>query len=1053
MGQTKIRHLDLLSRAGVKLTSSGDFKKKLNDTLALIGKGMGVSRAYIFIDNPAGTETSNEFEWCDDRITPQTKKFQNVPYSTIPSWRKLLNKKGFIVSGNISLLPKDLYHWFKRRGAVSPVVYPLIVNKEISGFVGLDECAFARKWEKPDLDFLEVIARMLANAYGLNKHLESIKASEKNSRAYFEAVDDIIVVADFSGKLLYSNGAARRKLGYSCAEMLKMHVLDMHPENSRKEAEKILTAMFKKELTHCPLELGCKNGKVLPVETRIWFGEWDGKKCIFGLSKDLSAEQEAFQTFQKVFEHNPEPMAITEIKNNTFIDVNSAFLKKLGYTRKEVIGKNAKELNLFPEQKRQAALSEKLAKTGGLANSALAVRRKDGKQLSGIFSGEIIKSQGKSFFLTVMVDVTEQEFLRKAIETQKEELKDIIEGGRIGTWVWNVQTGETLFNERWAEILGYSLKELQPVSIKTWKSLCHPEDFIMSEKLIMEHFEGKSHFYEFETRMRHKEGRWVWIMDRGRVNARDDAGKPLIMSGTHIDVSERRAIAALETELKLKEKDADFVKLSTNLPGVLFQLTRSADGGYSVPAATAGFQEMYGCASSEVAADFSPLNKTIQADDLAVLAAKVELSARKLLSFSMEYRLDIPGEPQKWISTVATPEKLADGSVTWYSFATDVTVRRKEQELLNSGERLKTVSILAGGIAHDFNNLLAGMFGNLELAKLKLKDNPGAVQAFDTVLDSFGRAKDLVQQLLFFTKGKGLNKQSIGLGPLLKKNASFVLAGSNVQCEFEIANDLPICEIDENQIGQVIDNIAINARQAMPSGGILTIRAYRRKFQGKELPELHPRGAYAVVEIIDRGVGMSGEVRKRILEPFFTTKKDGTGLGLPSANAIVQQHAGFMTVESVEGKGTTVRIALPESKKLANTTAVVESRDPTRAARILVMDDEVLLLRIIKTMLEAKGHTVITAENGEEALSCCRGALSGGERFDLAVMDITVPGGVGAREALKELRKFDRETPVICSSGYFLAGMVEELKAEGFAGILPKPYSMVELTNIIAKYV
>jgi len=235
-------------------------------------------------------------------------------------------------------------------------------------------------------------------------------------------------------------------------------------------------------------------------------------------------------------------MALSDMKDNRFSEVNTAFLERLGYAREELVGRTSTELGLFVHPAQQRHVAEELASAGRVKNAELQVRRKDGKVLDGLFSGGILTNQGSRSFVTVMTDITEQVELRDRLESQRRRLRTIIDGVRLGTWEWNIQTGETVFNEQWAAILGYTLAELQPTTLDTWKRLALPEDLAVSEELLAKHFAGETDHYELEARMRHKDGSLVWVFDWGKVTEWAADGLPLNMFGTHLDISERKKL-------------------------------------------------------------------------------------------------------------------------------------------------------------------------------------------------------------------------------------------------------------------------------------------------------------------------------------------------------------------------------------------------------------------------------------------------------------------------------------------------------------------------------
>ena len=266
---------------------------------------------------------------------------------------------------------------------------------------------------------------------------DALRESQKNFLTLFETMDDIIVIGDTDGKILHANAAALRKLDYGPEELKAMHILDLHPREKRHEAETIFAEMFKGERDVCPLPLAKKDGVYLPVETRVWFAKWSGKDCIFGISKDLSREQEALQKFNKFFELNPAPMAVSSLSDRKFMEVNESWLNTLGFSRDEVIGKTSAELGILVDPEKQQDFAKRLLDQGSVRDIELQIRKKDGTILEGIFSGETIDSQGRNYFVTAMLDVTERKRLeqkrldmeRKLLHAQKLESLGVMAGG------------------------------------------------------------------------------------------------------------------------------------------------------------------------------------------------------------------------------------------------------------------------------------------------------------------------------------------------------------------------------------------------------------------------------------------------------------------------------------------------------------------------------------------------------------------------------------------------------------------------------------------------
>jgi PAS domain S-box-containing protein len=240
----------------------------------------------------------------------------------------------------------------------------------------------------------------------LERQNQELRKSETNFRAFFEALGDMIVITDTAGRIVFTNQTLVRKLGYSAKELTRMTVLDLHPADLRHEAERTFAAMLQGEMNVCPLPLAAKCGTQIPVETRVWLGQWSGSASMFGLCKDLSVEQEAQQRFERLFRNNPALMALSILPEQIFVDVNDSFLKTLGFSKGDVVGRTSAELGLFPNPKQQAMAAARLLSEGRIIDIDLQVRGKDGRLLDGLFSGEAISSQGRQYFLTVMLDVT-----------------------------------------------------------------------------------------------------------------------------------------------------------------------------------------------------------------------------------------------------------------------------------------------------------------------------------------------------------------------------------------------------------------------------------------------------------------------------------------------------------------------------------------------------------------------------------------------------------------------------------------------------------------------
>ncbi len=389
-----------------------------------------------------------------------------------------------------------------------------------------------------------------------------------------------------------------------------------------------------------------------------------------------------------------------------------------------------------------------------------------------------------------------------------------------------------------------------------------------------------------------------------------------------------------------------------------------------------------------------------------------------------------------------------DSQIIGITFCLQDISERYEREEIVKMQKFESLGILAGGIAHDFNNILTAILGNVSLAKIDSDPKDVLERLIDTE-KALNRAKYLTQQLLNFSKDGLPIKEITSVTDLIKDSAKFMLSGSNVRCEFDIPDELWVVEVDENQINQVITNIVINAVQAMPKGGIIKITARNVILKDDEIPLLS-QGNYIKISIQDHGIGISKENLQRIFDPYFTTKKEGTGLGLTVSFYIVRNHGGNILVDSELGVGTTFHIYLPASpEKKIDKKRESENLTIGGKGKILVLDDDNTIRELINTMLGSLGYDVTTVADGIEVIKEYKKALESNSPFDVVIMDLTIPGGMGARETIDILKELDPKVKAIVSSGYSNDLIVSEYKKYGFEGAITKPYGIKELCSVI----
>jgi len=382
--------------------------------------------------------------------------------------------------------------------------------------------------------------------------------------------------------------------------------------------------------------------------------------------------------------------------------------------------------------------------------------------------------------------------------------------------------------------------------------------------------------------------------------------------------------------------------------------------------------------------------------------------------------------------------------------------KRTEDELQKI-RNLESIAALSGGIAHDYNNLLTVIIGNISLIQSYIEPDDMIYGLLDEALEASMTAKTLTQKLITFARGGAPIMETASIAPLIKSATEFTLSGSNIKCEFSIPADLWLVHIDKTQIGHVIHNLVMNAREAMPGGGIIKIVVENLNITDKS-PELRiglEKGNYVKISILDQGIGISKEILDKIFDPYFSTKdmgkQKGMGLGLSICHSIIKQHNGNIVAEANAGTGTGLHFYLPTSEETIVTQKSLKIPAKEKLVlgkgRILVMDDEKMVIKITGHILNRLGYDASFSKDGAQAVEMYKKAMESGNPFDAVILDLTVRGGMGGKEAIKKLTEIDPKVKAIVSSGYSNSQVMTSYKDYGFIGVIAKPYNINELSK------
>jgi len=596
-------------------------------------------------------------------------------------------------------------------------------------------------------------------------------------------------------------------------------------------------------------------------------------------------------------------------------------------------------------------------------------------------------------------------------------------------------------NPAFCQLTGYSETEL--LQMKFWE-VVHPDMRELIKKYDLRHKNGQRAPKRFEVKILTKAGAIKWLDFSAELITYQEK---LTTIGNAIDITDRKNG---EQEL-LSEKERLAVTLSSIGDGVIaVDLTGKITLMNTVAEEITGWTADIALGRNlAVVLSLTTENSSEPPVDLLRQVQKTGAPCYRQEVVSI-YSDDVE---EKIIADSAAPIRDQDGKIIGIIIVIrDVTEKVRIRKELETSQNLESIGLLAGGIAHDFNNLLTAIYGNISLAKMYPDDKNKVFHYLDKTENSLAQAKALTEQLLTFAKGGSPVKQLVNIGPLLEEIAKFSLRGSKTNLQTDIAADLWLAEVDTGQFSQVINNLAINANQAMPGGGTLTIKAENMLLSPKEIIPEKENDYYIKITVADQGFGISQKHLDKIFAPYFTTKHEGSGLGLATVYSIIRNHHGQIKAESEVGKGSTFTILLPASGATAENN--IEAQDSieigqTGRGKILIMDDEEFVREICGEILMAMGHTVDYAADGQEALEKYQQSMGEQQPFDLVIMDLTIPGGMGGKETISKLLKIDPQAKAIVSSGYSHDDVMANYQDYGFHGVAAKPYLFSDLNKIL----
>lgn len=744
----------------------------------------------------------------------------------------------------------------------------------------------------------------------------------------------------------------------------------------------------------------------------------------------LSTSQEELERLRAVFDLSGDAIFILDAEGR-FLDVNQGVCDRYGYTRDEMLRRQMEDLNIPEHAPHYAGQMAKLRRDGAVFFETVH-QAKDGRRIPTKINSRLIRGGGSSFIISICQDVTERVKAEEELRRSNSLLLGTLDSTADGILVVDDKGRIASYNRKFLELWQFpeEVAASGDDNLALSNAIGHlkdPESFMKKvRELYHEKEAGSFDVLEF------KDGR---IFERYSIPLKVDE-KSVGRVWNFRDVTKRKRMEEEQQIFKsLVENSTDLIGIAS-MDGKVFYLNKA--GQKLVGLDSLGEVRRRRIQDFALEKHLKPLQEM-----LASLSKEGTWKGEaRIRDFKTGRSI-----PIEFHSFVIKDDKTGQ-PIALATISRDISERKKLEEEMARGDKLNSIGILAGGIAHDFNNLLTAIFGNITLAKIYANRQSEVYKRLEESEKAAERARDLTQQLLTFSKGGAPVKKTIALQELVKESANFVLRGSNVKCEFSFPADLWHVEADEGQISQVLNNLIINATHAMSEGGTLQVYCGNVILDQSDLPLA--KGKYILISIMDHGSGISKNHLSKIFDPYFTTKKRGSGLGLSTSYSIVRSHGGHITVESYLGIGTTFKIYLPASVEGKPLPCAEEERFVTGKGRILVMDDEEAVREVARGMLETLGYSVTLAKDGTEAIENYKVAMSSGVPFDSVLMDLTIPGGMGGMEAVKRILEIDSKVKAIVCSGYSNDTVMANPNSFGFCAVVPKPYSLKQLGGTIS---
>ena len=819
-----------------------------------------------------------------------------------------------------------------------------------------------------------------------------------------------------------------------------------HPEDRGQLEHAIQRALDHGEPYDMEIRFITAKGKHLWTRTICWPEIVDGKTVkLMGTFQDITDHkrlekqlQYSRNMLQTVLDAMPSAVFWKD-RNLNYLGGNRTWLKEAGLKSSEdVVGKSDYDLPWEKDHADSFREDDRRIMESGIPEYHIVEPyiRSDGARAWARTNKVPLRDERGNItgILGTYDDITELIHAEEESLASENKFRSIFENASDGILLADIDTKKFVIgNQRFCDMFGYDIEEIPHMGVEN----IHPrEDLPYVINIFEKQARGEVNLAENMPCLK-KDGTIFYSDINTAVT--DIEGKKYNI-GFFRDITDRK-----RAEEMLRESERKFRLVTETIKDVFWM---STPGISEILYVSPGYERIWRKSTQQLYKSPRSFLEVLHPEDLEKYLSIIEACHAKGKAYECEYRIIPEPGSMCWIQERGYPIFDDQGNIVLMTgLCSDITKRKKMEEEFLRIQKLESLGVFAGGIAHDFNNILTTILGNVSMVRMQVTPEGEIFEMLSEAEMASARAQTLTRQLLTFAKGGAPVKEIASIKDLLKESSSFVLRGSKSVCEFSIAKDLWPAEVDVGQISQVINNIVINANQAMPKGGTIQVAADNLIIEGGyDLLRVNP-GRYIRISITDQGVGIAEDHLLNIFDPYFTTKQEGSGLGLATAYSIIKKHDGHISVESRPEVGTTFHIYLPASEK-----KVPEKEEVNHIkgqGRILVMDDEAPLRKMVGRLLKTLGYESEFAKDGAQAIEMYNAAKASQTPYDAVILDLTIPGGMGGKEAIDKLLKIDPEVKAVVSSGYSDDPVLANFQEYGFKGMMPKPFETRSLSKVL----